>query len=667
MTEPTKSGNFSDSFQGSWANNSGALSGKTDSFGSDPSKTSSDQCGFICKSFSNSFDSDKKVANPFSGVTDVASEWQQQISNTINEAISGSAIASGVVTKGGELLENVSNTVSREVDKAANVADELRLQTSEAASQSASAIGSKLNETAIKAVGASSQAVHDFVRHHPGLVGKASEIKAQAQETFMSGVKTSLGAAYRWGEQLGNAGAEMIQAVPNQVDKVANLTAEVVAQVKDKASEVIKGEPVAAQSLPQTLETSQPTTTAPSNPQPERQKYVIQSGDTLWAIAQEKLGDGNRWTEIRKADGKPFSVAETRRLYRGTTVYLPENSQVALPMPNTSEDKRTPEVDTRVQRPQPLSRELPEVKVNNLNAASLNNRDNLNQLHDDSQKTPKSNESNFSKKDLDPDFEEARKTLPDEGAGKHGPKKIKDSNILSKVMSSLSNEVSVGIELEKKKHFYKAADLAETAGLTDAARHMRHYLDNSGANLNVDVDSMLRDLPAFKKTFEEVVASAKESANQQIQKGDASKPMHFSVGSSWGHGEGHEFCAKESSNWFYAMGGFYYRYIAEVEAAPSSVPGGEVQVKMTTKLHVFDRYNWDAGKSTRVLEIIPTSDAFLAELHRAGVAEEYDITGSSNPVSTTWSYKNSSSAPTSLNTGTEDRDGKREDPKRERS
>ncbi len=68
--------------------------------------------------------------------------------------------------------------------------------------------------------------------------------------------------------------------------------------------------------------TSQPQQTAPIG-----RSYVVRSGDTLWAIAQRELGNGNRWREIKKADGTPFTDAEARTLYVGQVVYLPGSSQ----------------------------------------------------------------------------------------------------------------------------------------------------------------------------------------------------------------------------------------------------------------------------------------------------------------------------------------------------
>lgn len=49
----------------------------------------------------------------------------------------------------------------------------------------------------------------------------------------------------------------------------------------------------------------------------------VHAGDTLWEIAQNKLGNGTRWRELHKADGSRFTGQEARHLQVGTRVYLP--------------------------------------------------------------------------------------------------------------------------------------------------------------------------------------------------------------------------------------------------------------------------------------------------------------------------------------------------------
>ncbi|QSJ20467.1 LysM peptidoglycan-binding domain-containing protein [Nostoc sp. UHCC 0702] len=51
--------------------------------------------------------------------------------------------------------------------------------------------------------------------------------------------------------------------------------------------------------------------------------YIVKVGDTLFIIAQNHLGDGNRWHEIRKPDGSPFTHADASNLQVGQEICLP--------------------------------------------------------------------------------------------------------------------------------------------------------------------------------------------------------------------------------------------------------------------------------------------------------------------------------------------------------
>ncbi len=69
--------------------------------------------------------------------------------------------------------------------------------------------------------------------------------------------------------------------------------------------------------------------------------YIVEAGNTPYNIAQEQLGDGNRWREIKKPDGSSLTdndasnlpVVDTPRLSRyedsfftGTPTSLPSES-----------------------------------------------------------------------------------------------------------------------------------------------------------------------------------------------------------------------------------------------------------------------------------------------------------------------------------------------------
>ncbi|MEH1916497.1 3D domain-containing protein [Nostoc sp.] len=51
--------------------------------------------------------------------------------------------------------------------------------------------------------------------------------------------------------------------------------------------------------------------------------YIVKSGDTLYTIAQQKLGNGDRWTQIKKPDG---SAPNPSNLHPGQELCLSQES-----------------------------------------------------------------------------------------------------------------------------------------------------------------------------------------------------------------------------------------------------------------------------------------------------------------------------------------------------
>ena len=58
-------------------------------------------------------------------------------------------------------------------------------------------------------------------------------------------------------------------------------------------------------------------------PVPPGVPYTVRAGDHPFAIAEKMLGDGNRWREIRKADGSALEESDARRLLPGQVLYVP--------------------------------------------------------------------------------------------------------------------------------------------------------------------------------------------------------------------------------------------------------------------------------------------------------------------------------------------------------
>jgi hypothetical protein len=204
---------------------------------------------------------------------------------------------------------------------------------------------------------------------------------------------------------------------------------------------------------------------------------------------------------------------------------------------------------------------------------------------------------------------------------------------------------------------YDAADAAELIGYTDAARHLRHYLGASGEDLNVDPDHIMRDVNSFQQAVDQTAASEiNRIAAEAAASGQYGTPVQFTT--PW---QGHYLTKEEDANWFYAMGGIQYSVSGVVTVHPPEEPGGQPRVEVDYQTNVWDRYNWDEGKETNIGPIT-ISDEQMAELHRAGVAQEYDMTGTSD----TYHYEGSVPQPgqPNLPQAPDDRGGGRTDPGR---
>jgi hypothetical protein len=175
------------------------------------------------------------------------------------------------------------------------------------------------------------------------------------------------------------------------------------------------------------------------------------------------------------------------------------------------------------------------------------------------------------------------------------------------------------------------ADIFDLSGLQDAARHMRHFLDATGKPLRVDPARMLRDVETFR--IEE-----RRDRDQMVREVQAEAARRYD-------GEAFSFTVDDrgwdlidsnrdvlGDNWFYALGGFSFTHTAAVRVTPPERSGDPPRVRIGYKLHVFDRYNWDKGKA---IPGLPVSDDDLQKLHRAGMARDYLVGGSTETQTST--------------------------------
>ncbi|MEU9160671.1 hypothetical protein AB0D29_10445 [Streptomyces sp. NPDC048424] len=210
------------------------------------------------------------------------------------------------------------------------------------------------------------------------------------------------------------------------------------------------------------------------------------------------------------------------------------------------------------------------------------------------------------------------------------------AGILSPTMQQVAPDAGAGAydsessgfdDWRTKKKMELLIQAADFKGMTDAARHMSHYLGNSGSPMNLPVDTMMGDVPEFQTYVDNIVRENQNAwrtqALEEFRK-NGGQPIAFPVEAK--APEGFYFSKDLDANWFYAVGGTNSNVTGVVTVVPDE--NGNPKVGIDYQANVWDRYNWDKGKG---VEIGPLSipDGDMAELHRAGVAQEFDMSGSS--------------------------------------
>jgi uncharacterized protein YukE len=158
-----------------------------------------------------------------------------------------------------------------------------------------------------------------------------------------------------------------------------------------------------------------------------------------------------------------------------------------------------------------------------------------------------------------------------------------------------------------------------------AAELLDHYLDNTGSPYNLDVNSMMGDIPQMQARADAMINDqVNRIVSEAAATGQYGQPVPFRT--PW---QGYYMDSDANPDWYRAVGGVDMSAGGVVTVYPPDSPGGQPRVHVESQVNVADRYNWDAGKETQIGPIT-ISDAQMAGLQTAGLAREFDIAGASS-------------------------------------
>ncbi|MFI8853847.1 hypothetical protein ACIGW3_27155 [Streptomyces sp. NPDC053499] len=204
-----------------------------------------------------------------------------------------------------------------------------------------------------------------------------------------------------------------------------------------------------------------------------------------------------------------------------------------------------------------------------------------------------------------------KQVAPDKGSGRHG-------------------EREPGWEERKTKaKMLMLASGAGWKGMSDASRHMAHYLSNDGGRMDLSVDKMMSDDPAFKSHVDAFVQPQekewREKALEEFRK-NGNQPVALPVETD---SNGFTFDEADQENWYFAVGSMDYNVTGVVTVKPDE--SGDPKVVLDYQVNTWDQYNWDKDKGVKI-GTMDIPDGQPASLHQTGLAKEFPMSGSSSAM-----------------------------------
>ncbi|MFC9858884.1 MULTISPECIES: hypothetical protein [unclassified Streptomyces] len=207
-----------------------------------------------------------------------------------------------------------------------------------------------------------------------------------------------------------------------------------------------------------------------------------------------------------------------------------------------------------------------------------------------------------------------KQAAPDRGSGPHGV------------------EEPGAEESRTREKMNLIAETADWTGDNDAARHMAHYLGNSGTDMNLPVDKMMSEVPGFRTHIDDDIKGHRDEWREQALaefRRNGGQPVSIPVETI---NRDFSFTKETNENWFYAVGSTRSNVTGVVTVVPEA--NGEPRVGLDYQANAWDRYNWDQDKGVTI--DLPGGgdmsipDGQMARLHTTGVAREFDMAGTSS-------------------------------------